>query len=204
MLTRLFWGGLLFLICLTGYKLYDAGGLYRSAREVPEQMAIGPEDADLTVVEFFDYQCSHCRNIYPVIREAVRRDGNVRLVLRPVSEPGPKASVDVLLGFAALKQDKYMQMHEALISGDGEPLTQEEIKALAGKLGLDYDRLLADMSSHEVREMVQQNFQAAVDLRVGRVPTFLIGTLVFVPTGRTTAADDFLKLFAEARGDLPS
>src|SRR3979411_1535959 len=110
----------------------------------PDIPVAGNAEGDITIVEYFDYQCPYCRKIEPELRQVVQDDGKVRLVLKDwpilseVSVPAAR------VGLASKFQDKYIQAHEALI-GVNSKLTEPRIRELLAGAGIDIDRLNRDL-----------------------------------------------------------
>jgi hypothetical protein len=88
----------------------------------------GNADGDITIVEYFDYQCPYCRKIAPELRQVVQGDGKVRLVLKDWPILGPISVVASRMALASKYQDKYIQAHEALI-GINSKLTEPRLRA---------------------------------------------------------------------------
>ena len=81
----------------------------------PDIPVAGNADGDITIVEYFDYQCPYCRKIEPELRQVVQDDGKVRLVLKDWPILGPVSVIAARMALASKYQDKYVQAHEALI-----------------------------------------------------------------------------------------
>src|SRR5271165_2970632 len=81
----------------------------------PEIPSLGNPNGDLTVVEFFDYQCPYCKKLAPDIAQLLKEDGNIRLVLKDWPIFGPASTAAARLALATKYQDKYVQAHDALI-----------------------------------------------------------------------------------------
>src|SRR6202040_2440818 len=81
----------------------------------PDIPVAGNADGDITIVEYFDYNCPYCRKVEPELRQVVQDDGKVKLVLKDWPVLGPVSVVAARLALAGKFQDKYLQAHEALI-----------------------------------------------------------------------------------------
>jgi protein-disulfide isomerase len=133
---------------------------------------LGNPDGNVTLVEFFDYECDFCRKMFPVIQQLVKKDPNVRVIFKeyplfgPVSEPAVRAAL------AAQKQNKYLAMHNALLSAN-EPLDHSEIIRLAKSLNLNTKKLAKDMQSPEVTNQIQENNRLAEQLNITAAPVFI-------------------------------
>src|SRR5262245_45144497 len=118
------------ILALAAIAVYVSYGIYKSitvrsgASNVPASFTFGPQDADLKVVEFFAYDCVPCQSLDPIFVDAVKRDGHVLFIPRPVFSGAPESVHAAVLTYAAAKQDKFMAMHNALI-GNFRVLNEE-------------------------------------------------------------------------------
>lgn len=183
---------------LVALRLYQLSGTYKEARTIDAPFVIGPQDGDLTVVLFFDYQCPYCKQGYATFLEAMKRDGKVRLVLRPLATQGIERDVISRMAIAAGKQGKFLEFHDLLMQSY-VPLTDSVLRDFAIRTGLDFDRLTEDARAKAALDQLDANGALAVKLRIEKVPTFLFGKIVYVPAARMPTVNDFLQLFAEAR-----
>src|SRR5258708_30856767 len=106
----------------------------------PDIPAAGNIDGDITIVEYFDYQCPYCRKLEPELRQVVQDDGKVRLVLKDWPILGPVSVIAARMALASKFQDKYIQAHEALI-GVNSKLTEPRMRELLAGAGIDVDPL---------------------------------------------------------------
>src|SRR5450631_856251 len=95
----------------------------------PDIPVAGNADGDITIVEYFDYQCPYCRKIEPELRQVVQDDGKVRLVWKDWPILGPVSVIAARMALACKFQDKYRQAHDALI-GVSSRLTEPRITEL--------------------------------------------------------------------------
>ncbi len=157
----------------------DAVAANRSALEKdPATPVLGNPDGDVVVVEFFDYRCPYCKRGKDTLFEVVEADGNVRLVMKEFPILGPDSLHAARVALAAGKQDKYREMHVALMEAQGE-LDEAGVAAIAESIGLDAERLKRDMLSEEIEKALRENYELADALDIGGTPAFVIGdTLV--------------------------
>src|SRR5580700_7260081 len=114
----------------------------------PEIPSLGNPDGDLTVVEYFDYQCPYCKKMAPELAQFVREDGKLRLVLKDWPIFGEISKSAAKLALAAKYQSKYAEAHEALIGADTK-LTEAKISELLAKAGIDVAVANADFQTHQ-------------------------------------------------------
>lgn len=156
---------------------------------------VGNPEGDVTLVEFFDYQCGYCKRAHPQRVAAVADDGMVRVVLKEFPILGPASVEASKAALAAAKQGKYEPMHEALLAHQG-PLSSEVIKEIAGKVGLDLAQLEKDMASPDIQAEIDANYKLAQALNIRGTPGFIVGeTVVPGMIGR----DAFTQLFQAER-----
>ncbi len=134
----------------------------------------GNPDGDITLVEFFDYQCSYCKRAFGSMMEEVEADGDTRLVLIDFPILGPESMVAARAALAARKQDKYMAMHAALMNHKGR-LSEDVVLSLAKENGLDVDQLKKDMTAKDVGAQIGTNIELARALGVRGTPAFVLG-----------------------------
>jgi protein-disulfide isomerase len=140
----------------------------------PNAPVLGNPDGDVTVVEFFDYNCPYCKRAMPEIDALLAQDGQIRLVLRewPILSEGSAFAARAAL--AARKQGKYPEMHDALMNMRGK-LEADTVMRIAGEVGLDLEKLKADMQSPEVEEHIATSMRLADALGFNGTPAFIVG-----------------------------
>ena len=140
----------------------------------PNAPVLGNPDGDVTIVEFFDYNCPYCKRAMPEVSALLAEDTNVRLVLRewPILSEGSAFAARAAL--ASRQQGKYAEMHDALMTMRGK-VEAEAVLRIAGKVGLDIDKLKIDMQSPEVEEHIATSMRLAEALGFSGTPSFVVG-----------------------------
>lgn len=140
----------------------------------PNAPVLGNPAGDVTVVEFFDYNCPYCKRAMPEIDALLAEDGNIRLVLRewPILSEG--SAIAARAALAARKQGKYAELHNALM-GARAKLDEASVLRIAGEVGLDLAQLKADMESPEVEEHIATSMRLADALGFNGTPSFVVG-----------------------------
>ena len=133
----------------------------------------GNPDGDVTVVEFFDYRCTYCRRVVSSLRELLDEDDGLRVVFKDMPVLGPDSVRAARAALASRKQDGYVPFHFALMASDD--LSPAGIRATAKGVGLDPDRLEADMEAPEVSAVLEANYALAHELGIEGTPAFVIG-----------------------------
>lgn len=133
----------------------------------------GNPDGDVTMVEFFDYNCGWCKKGLPEVRALLDEDKNLRFVLKEYPIFGGDSDYASMAAIASKKQGKYWEFHLAMLGHEGK-VTRETVDALAAEVGLDVARLQADMKSPEVAEVIRKNHELASSLYITGTPAFVI------------------------------
>jgi protein-disulfide isomerase len=152
--------------------------LYRS----PGQVVLGNPQGDVTLVEFFDYNCGFCKRALPETMELLRADPRIRLVLKdfPVLGPGSVEAAQVAVALKLQFQGpKYLEFHQKLLGGRGQANTARALE-VAREVGADMARLERDMQSPQVRATLAENMRLAELLRINGTPTYIVGDEVVV------------------------
>lgn len=140
----------------------------------PTDPVLGNLKGDVTVVEFFDYRCPYCKASEPNITAALRKDGNIRFVLKEFPILGPNSVLATRAALASRKQGKYEIFHAALLESRAS-LDSQTIFSLAEAAGLDTKRLVEDMKDPAIDALIKKNFELAATLKIDGTPTFIIG-----------------------------
>lgn len=143
----------------------------------PRSWVGGNPDGDVTLVEFLDYRCSFCRRAMPEVASLLESDGNIRLIIKEFPILGD-ASV-IMSRFALATRsvegpDAYKDVHDALMGLNTDP-SDVTLRRLAEGLGLDGDKILAEMDSPEIDAELQDNYALAQALNIQGTPSFVLG-----------------------------
>jgi len=140
----------------------------------PNAPVLGNPDGDVTVIEFFDYNCPYCKRAMPEVMALLKADTNVRLVYREWPILGEASVFATRAALASRAQGKYEEMHLAMMGLKGR-VGEERVMAVAKDIGLDLDKLRADMQSPEVEEHIATSMRLAQALGFNGTPSFVIG-----------------------------
>ena len=161
----------------------------------PNSPNLGNPDGDVTVVEFFDYNCPYCRKAGQTVQELLASDANVRVIYREWPILGEGSVFASRAALAARAQGKYEEFHWALMNGEGRA-SEASILKLARHLGLDVAKLQADMTSPAVEAHIAQSNALARTLGFTGTPAFIVGDRT-APGMLST--DEISAMVAEAR-----
>ncbi|EJK86318.1 DsbA family protein [Rhizobium rhizogenes] len=139
-------------------------------------VSIGNPKGDITVVEFFDYNCTYCRHALGDMDTLLKQDTNVRFVLKefPILGPDSVAASRVSDAFRKLAPEKYAAFHRALLGSDGRASEDSAIE-VAGSLGVNESAIRAEMAKSPNTDSVKATYQLATDLNVTGTPAYVIG-----------------------------
>ncbi|MFO0991955.1 MAG: DsbA family protein [Hyphomicrobiales bacterium] len=147
----------------------NADQIYRSSLD----LVAGNPDGKVTMVEFFDYNCGYCKRAMPDVMRMVEEDKDLRLVMKEFPILGPGSQVAAKAALASKKQGKYWDFHLAMLGHDGHVET-DTVMEIAKSVGLDVEKLKADMQSEEISAILDANMSLAQKLGIQGTPAFII------------------------------
>ncbi len=144
------------------------------------QVVLGNPKGDVTVVEFFDYNCGVCRRAFNDMTRILKEDKNVRFVLKefPILGRGSTEAARVAIAFNITAPDKYAEFHNMMFSQRGG-LNERRALAVAEELGVDMNALRANMNHNEVPATVEEVYSLANGLGLSGTPSYVIGNEVY-------------------------
>ncbi len=148
----------------------NAAKIFRS----PGDPIYGNKDGDVTVVEFFDYNCGFCKRAIPHLTQLVEADKNVKVVFKEFPIFGEESEQAALAALASGKQGKYWEMHRALMERPGRANLQKAMD-IARSLNMDTAKLEADMKLPEIRQVITDAQNLAQSMGIQGTPHFLVG-----------------------------
>lgn len=155
----------------------------------PAQPVLGNPKGDVTIVEFFDYQCPFCRKSYPEMQAFVRKDGNLRWMMKDWPMFGPVSDRATMIALGAVKLGRYAEVNAAIMALPGRHLSVEQVDAAAKSAGVEagdaLDSFQKDYNSWT--ELVGKNIGEAYELGLMGTPGFVVGQDLF--NGATPIAD---------------
>ena len=141
--------------------------------------AIGPDDAAVTIVEFFDYRCGPCRASMETVNALPDRyDGQVRVVFKEFPILSPESREAALAALAAGRQGKYIEMHREFMKSPTQ-FSEADIVKIARDLDLDMDRWMKDRKDKALRDQIDETYDLAQTIGANATPTFVIGDTLF-------------------------
>ncbi|TDT72710.1 protein-disulfide isomerase [Litoreibacter halocynthiae] len=156
---------------------------------------LGNPEGDVTVVEFFDYNCPYCRQVKPHMEALLAADENVRVVYREWPILGEGSVFAAKAALASREQGKYDEFHWAMMGLSGRAEEETVIRA-AEQIGLDIGKLRRDMNAPEVVEHIETSMDLARTLGFNGTPSFVIGEAL---APGLIDADQMIELVNQAR-----
>lgn len=151
---------------------------WRRAKSDPRDFSIGPADAPIVIVEFFDYRCGYCHAALEWVTDVARTRRDVRIVLKEFPILSAESMEAARAAIASMPQGRYWRFHQALMGFRGD-LTSARIDQLARESGVDVARMRRAMESPDITALLQDNRALAIDLNNTATPLFMInGELV--------------------------
>lgn len=135
---------------------------------------IGNPKGDVTVIEFFDYNCGYCKHAMQTVRELSEKDKNVRIIFMEYPILSPQSVMASKWAVAANMQGKYWAFHQELL-GSSAPKDEVNLAKMAEKVGLDVAKLKKDAEGKEVEAYMASVKEFGQKLNVSGTPAFIVG-----------------------------
>jgi protein-disulfide isomerase len=149
----------------------------------PRQVNLGSAQGDVTLVEFFDYNCGYCKRAMGDMLDLIKNDHKLKVVLKEFPVLGEGSVQAAQVAVAVRMQDpggkKYLEFHQKLLGGRGQA-DKARALAVAKEVGLDMKRLEKDMASEEVKTTLAESFKLAEALKINGTPSYVVGGDVVV------------------------
>jgi len=147
----------------------------------PRHVTLGNPNGDVTLVEFFDYNCGFCKRALADTLTLIKDDSNLKIVLKELPILGPGSVEAARVGVAVRIQDpggqKYLAFHQKLLS-QPVPANKESALAAAKSVGVDMDRLQTDMANDEIGQTLTENVKLAQALKINGTPGYVVGDII--------------------------
>lgn len=154
-------------------------------------IVLGNPKGDVTLVEFFDYNCGFCKRSMADMQALLKEDPKLRIVLRDFPVLGPEsveASMVAIAVATQLKGADYLAFHSRLMDSKGR-IGKERAVQIAKELGVDMGKLDEAISSKQTRLALEETMRIADQLKIQGTPAFVIGDeVIFGAVGREPLA----------------
>jgi protein-disulfide isomerase len=149
----------------------------------PRQVNIGNPDGNVTMVEFFDYNCGYCKRAMMDMITLLKDDPKLKVVLKEFPVLGPGSVEAAQVAVAVRMQDKtgkkYLEFHQKLMGGRGQA-DKAHAMAAAKDVGMNMAQIEKDLASPEIKATLEENFKIAEALGMNGTPSYVIGSDVVV------------------------
>ena len=141
----------------------------------------GPENAEIILLEYGDYECPHCGTAYKIVKKIQEQMGDkIRFVYRnfPLAQSHPHAMHAAEAAEIAAQDGKFWEMHDILFENQ-KALNDENLISYAEKIELDTNKFTEDLQNDTFEEKVREDFMSGVESGVNGTPTFFINGVRF-------------------------
>ena len=145
------------------------------------QVELGNPKGDVTLVEFFDYNCTYCRRAQADMKQLLAEDKNLKIVLKefPVLGQGSVEAAQVGVAVNMLAPEKYLDFHDRLLSSKGQ-VNGARALAVAVELGLDATKVRDTMNSDAAKATINEVYDLAGKLSLTGTPSYVTAKEVVV------------------------
>ncbi len=148
--------------------------LRKALERDPTAPVLGNPNGDITLTEFFDYNCPFCRVMVKDVHRLITEDPNLRVVFREWAVFGEGSIFAAKASLASLDQGKYWPFHQALMQIKGRA-QESTVLPVAERIGLDMARLKRDMESDRVYEQMSTTMELGDHMGLLGTPSFIAG-----------------------------
>lgn len=199
MALRIFYGLVVLIALYLSFGIYQVKTQHKSINKADAAFVMGPKDADVTIVEFLDYACPYCREIHPTIIQAVKQDGHVRYIPRPLPSKNKDSVNAFIIAHKAAQYDKFFEMHDQLMS-DFKPIDEDVLIEMSSAIGLTLGDINTEIDTDAIQDQLKENWMLFRAFGGQATPLFVLnGKMTYVPEGSMPTVNDFLTMFEQAR-----
>ena len=155
------------------------------------------KQADVTIYEFFDYNCGYCKSVVKTIMDVLSVDKKINFVFVEFPILSEQSYIAAKAALASKKQGLYNQFHLSLMKIKGR-VDKERVFSTAKKIGLDIDKLKIDMNNPEIEQKLMKNREIAKLLSLNGTPAFVIGDIIYSGALNTNNLKGIIKKFRES------
>ena len=156
---------------------------------------LGNPDGKIVITEFFDYQCGYCKRMLKILLDISKNNNDVKIILKEYPILGPVSTLAAQVALAAKKQNKYAEIHAALMQLRGR-LSEPAVFQIAKEVGLTTEQLREDMMDPKILKHLTRTRELGKQLMIRGTPAFIINDTI--SPGALTKYQ-LLELIADAR-----
>ncbi len=162
-----------------------------------ENPGIFQKQADITIYEFFDYNCGYCKSVVKTIMNILSKDKKINFVFVEFPILSQQSYIAAKAALASKKQDLYNNFHLSLMKIKGR-VDEEKVFSTAKKIGLDINKLKIDMNNPEIEQLLMKNREIAKLLNLNGTPAFIIGDIIYPGALDLNNLKNIIKQFRES------
>ena len=162
-----------------------------------ENPGIFPKKADVTIYEFFDYNCGYCKSVIKTIMDVLSEDKKVNFVFVEFPILSQQSYFAAKAALASKNQDLYNKFHLSLMTIKGR-VNEEKVFSTAKEIGLDIDQLKIDMNNPKIEQQLAKNREIAKLLGLNGTPAFIIGDIIYSGALNLNNLKKIIKNFRES------
>ena len=161
-----------------------------------ENPGIYNENSDITIYEFFDYNCGYCKSVVKIIMDVMSEDKKVNFVFVELPILSQNSYIAATAALASEKQGLYNDYHLSLMSVKGR-INEDVIFKIAKKTGLNINQLKIDMKKLEIENKLTKNREIAKLLNLNGTPAFIVGDIIYPGALQKSDLKQIIKSFRE-------
>ena len=155
------------------------------------------KQADITIYEFFDYNCGYCKSVVRTIMDVLSEDKKINFVFVEFPILSEQSYFAAKAALASKNQNLYNKFHISLMKINGR-VNEEKVFSTAKKIGLDIDQLKKDINSPEIEKQLVKNREIAKLLGLNGTPAFIIGNIIYPGALNLNNLTKIIKQFRES------
>jgi protein-disulfide isomerase len=137
----------------------------------------GDKKGDVTLVEFFDYNCGYCKHAFKDLQALMKADSKLKVVFKEIPILSESSYTAARYALASDRQGKYFEYHAALMEHNGA-ISEESLAEVAKSVGLNVEKLKKDADDPAIRAHIESNLSLAHDIGISGTPGFVINDIV--------------------------
>ena len=155
------------------------------------------KQADITIYEFFDYNCGYCKSVVRTIMDVLSEDKKINFVFVEFPILSEQSYFAAKAALASKNQNLYNKFHLSLMKINGR-VNEEKVFSTAKKIGLDINQLKKDMNNTEIEQQLVKNREIAKLLGLNGTPAFIIGNIIYPGALNLNNLKEIIKQFRES------
>ena len=154
-------------------------------------------NSDVTIYEFFDYNCGYCKSVVKPIMDVLSEDKKINFVFVEFPILSQESYIAAKAALASKKQNLYIKFHLSLMKIKGR-VNEEMVFNTAKEIGLDIDQLKTDMNKPEIEQQLIKNRKIAKELNLNGTPAFIIGDIIYPGALNLNKLKEIIKQYRES------